>query len=377
MSEKVSLLLFVGGKEESEVERMVNEGREAVALDTIEKAMAIPSIDRIIVATNSHRLARRLRHMPVQVEFDVEGEEFHFGRRLRQLIEKYRIERPFYMGGGSGALLSTAEMEGIVEKVLSAEEILVTNNLYSTDFAAFVPGEALAAITPPATDNDLGWLLREEAGLKNYSPPRTAGTQLDVDTPADLMTLSYHPAVGRHARRYLDSLALDTSHIEMVMPLITSRDAEILVAGRVAAPVWAYLETETACRVRIFSEERGMRASGRQERGEVRSLLGYYIEEVGVERFFATLGELGDAAFLDTRVIFGHLGLWPPASDRFYSDLRQPDKIAHPFVRDFTAAAIEAPIPVVLGGHSLVSGGLYALIEAAWAGKGEASLGGF
>jgi len=369
MSEKVSLLIFVGGKEESEVERMVNQGREAVALDTIEKAMAIPAIDRIIVATNSHRLARRLRHMPVQVEFDVEGEEFHFGRRLRQLIEKYRIERPFYMGGGSGALLSTAEMEGIVEMVLSAEEILVTNNLYSTDFAAFVPGEALAAIDPPATDNDLGWLLREEAGLKNYSPPRTAGTQLDVDTPADLMTLSYHPAVGRHARRYLDSLALDTSHIEMVMPLITSRDAEILVAGRVAAPVWAYLETETACRVRIFSEERGMRASGRQERGEVRSLLGYYIEEVGVERFFATLGELGDAAFLDTRVIFGHLGLWPPASDRFYSDLRQPEKIAHPFVRDFTAAAIRAPIPVVLGGHSLVSGGLYALIEAAWAGK--------
>jgi len=368
MSERVSLLIFVGGKEGSEVERMVNKGREAVALDTIEKAMAIPTIDRVVVATNSHRLARRLRHMPVLIEFDVEGEEFHFGHRLRQLIEKYCIERPFYMGGGSGALLSTAEMEGIVEAVLSAKEILVTNNLYSTDFAAFVPGEALATIASPATDNDLGWLLRE-AGLKNYSPPRTAGTQLDIDTPADLMTLSYHPAVGRHARRYLDSLALDTSHIEKAMPLITNRDAEVLVAGRVAAPVWAYLETETACRVRMFSEERGMRASGRQERGEVRSLLGYYIEEVGVERFFAILGELGDAAFLDTRVIFGHLGLWPPASDRFYSDLRRPEKIAHPFVRNFTAAAIQAPIPVVLGGHSLVSGGLYALIEAAWFGK--------
>ena len=108
-------MIFVGGREGSEVERMVNKGREAVALDTIEKAMAIPTIDRVVVATNSHRLARRLRHMPVLIEFDVEGEEFHFGHRLRQLIEKYCIERPFYMGGGSGALLSTAEMEGIVE----------------------------------------------------------------------------------------------------------------------------------------------------------------------------------------------------------------------------------------------------------------------
>ena len=62
--------------------------------------------------------------------------------------------------------------------------------------------------------------------------------------------------------------------------------------------------------------------------------------------------------------------IWPSAADRFYSDLRQPEKISDPWVRRFTEAAIEAPIPVVLGGHSLVSGGLYALVEAAWA-RGE------
>jgi len=75
---------------------------------------------------------------------------------------------------------------------------------------------------------------------------------------------------------------------------------------------------------------------------------------------------LGDAAFIDTRVILAHFDLWPPTEERFYSDLRQPEKISLPFLRNFTAAAKEAPIPVVLGGHSLVSGGLCALIEAAW-----------
>jgi len=79
------------------------------------------------------------------------------------------------------------------------------------------------------------------------------------------------------------------------------------------------------------------------------------------------LSALGQAAFIDSRVIFAHRGLWPLTADRFYSDLRQPDKIADPFVRHFTEAAMQAPTPIVLGGHSLVAGGLYALIESAWA----------
>jgi hypothetical protein len=182
----------------------------------------------------------------------------------------------------------------------------------------------------------------------------------------DLMTLAVHPGAGRHTRECLDELALDTSTLEAALPLMLDRDATILVAGRVSSATWGYLERETACSTRVLSEERGMRASGRQERGEVRSLLGYYLDIVGMERFFQELSTLGQAVFLDNRVIFAHRGLWPPPADRFYSDLRQPDRIADPFVREFTEAAMAAPVPVIMGGHSLVSGGMYALIEAAW-----------
>jgi hypothetical protein len=127
------------------------------------------------------------------------------------------------------------------------------------------------------------------------------------------------------------------------------------------------MERETACSTRVLSEERGMRASGRQARGEVRSLLGYYLDAVGLERFFEALATMGQAIFLDNRVIFAHRGLWPSAADRFYSDLRQPAQIEDAFVQALTEAAMAAPVPVVMGGHSLVSGGMYALIEAAWA----------
>jgi hypothetical protein len=40
--------------------------------------------------------------------------------------------------------------------------------------------------------------------------------------------------------------------------------------------------------------------------------------------------------------------------------------ITDPFLRDLTAGALAAPIPVLLGGHALVSGGLMALVQSAW-----------
>jgi hypothetical protein len=153
----------------------------------------------------------------------------------------------------------------------------------------------------------------------------------------------------------------------VALPLILEREATILVAGRVSSATWSYVERETACNTRVLSEERGMRASGRQARGEVRSLLGYYVEAMGLARTFETLATMGQALFLDNRVLFAHRGLWPTAADRFYSDLRQPAQIVDPFVRDLTEAAMAAPLPVIMGGHSLVAGGMYALIEAAWA----------
>ena len=366
----VSLLVMTGSGEGSEVERMVAQARQAITLDTVDKALTVEAIDCVIVSTNSRSLAEELRDKPVCVELDAPAEEFHFGRQLLALIDKYEIEKLFYMGGGSGPLLSAEEMSHIAESLLSADQLLIANNFYSTDFAAFTPASILKDADPPTFDNDLGWLLGETLGLPIRELPRTAATQLDVDTPIDLMTLKLHPAAGRHVRRYLEELDLDISHLEAAIKFFTDREAMVVVAGRVSAATWTYLESETACQVRLFAEERGMRASGRQARGEVRSLLGFYLDEVGDERFFATLSTLGQAAFIDSRVIFAHRGLWPPAADRFYSDLRQPEKIADPFVRHFTETAMQAPIPIVLGGHSLVAGGLYALIEAAWA-RGE------
>ena len=364
MVRKVTPIMFVGGKPESAVEELVVGGQQAAALDTLARALEVDLFDRPIVATASPSFARTLADWPVKVELD-EG-EFHFGRRLRELVERYRVSHPFYVGGGSAPLLATSDLAAIAEMVLAEEGTLVANNFYSCDFVAFSPGARIAAIEPPAIDNDLAFLLQRQAGLRNVPLARTVGTQFDVDTPIDLMVLQLHPGIGPHSRRYLDGARLDTSRLRAAMRFFTDATAEVIVAGRVGSHVLAHLETDLACRKRVFSEERGMRASGREARGEVRSLLGFYLESVGPWRFFESLGALGQAAFVDSRVLFSHLGLHPTAADRFHSDLLEAEAIADPFIREFTAAARSAPLPVLLGGHSLVTGGLWTLIDAAW-----------
>ena len=361
------MLIMTGSSEGSLPEQMVGLARQAITLDLVDRALTVPALHPIVVSTNSTRLGERLAPLPVQVELDPPGEAFHFGRRLGELIAQYDMRRCFYIGGGAGPLLPASDMASIAGAILGADRLLVTNNFYSADFAAFCPTSALLDQPPPTNDNELAWLLGEDAGLPIRELPRSGATQLDVDTPTDLFTLAAHPGAGPHARAYLGALHLDTSALDAALPLMLDRDATILVAGRVSAATWGYLERETACSTRVLSEERGMRASGRLARGEARSLLGYYLDSVGLERFFRDLATLGQAVFLDNRVLFAHRRLWPSEADRFYSDLRQPDQVGDPFVRALTEAAVAAPVPVIMGGHSLVSGGMYALVEAAWA----------
>lgn len=326
-----------------------------------------------IVATSSEAFADVAAARGARVSLD-EG-EFHFGRTLSTLIDRFNVDRAFYLGGGSTPLLTREAVEEIVARVTSEPDCLIANNFFSCDFVAFAPASAIHQIRLPPIDNDLAFRLNREAGLKNVTLPRSAGTQMDVDTPTDVTILSLHSGIGSNLRRFLDRAHLDTARVRQIGRILTDPAAEVIVAGRVGSAVLAHIETEAACRTRVFSEERGMRANGREARGEVRSLLGHHLAAVGPRRFFENLADLANAVLIDSRVLFHHLGLNPSPSDRFLSDLLQPADIVDDTVREFTEAAVDADLPVLLGGHSLVSGGLWALIDAAWIERDRANAG--
>jgi hypothetical protein len=87
------------------------------------------------------------------------------------------------------------------------------------------------------------------------------------------------------------------------------------------------------------------------------------LERDGPTALGERLAELGDAALVDSRVLLAHrLGVdeagWPDGESRFASDLLTASAVADPWLAELTTAAATAPIPIVLGGHTLVGPGV-------------------
>ena len=363
MNDGVALIIMSGGESETYVEQAVAEACRAAARDTLERALEANVAGRIIVVTDRAEWAASLASLPVVIDLDTSGAAFHFGQRLASVIERHDIRRAFYLGGGSAPLMDGATLRAIADSIRHDDRVIVTNNIFSSDWAAFAPANvAVKYADQLRSDNSLGWMLSQHGGLTAREWPRSAATQFDLDTPTDLIIAGLRADVGPHLRAHLTLLGWDDSHVRFARQTLLAPAKQVIIAGRVPQSTVAHLESRTQCWVRVFSEERGMRASGRLAQSLVRSLLADYVELVGPERFFGEMGELADAMFLDSRVIMAARKTWPSPADRFNSDLRRADEIADPFLREFTAAAIAAPIPIVLGGHSLVSGGLLALI---------------
>jgi 2-phospho-L-lactate guanylyltransferase (CobY/MobA/RfbA family) len=361
----ITLFLLCGGWGPSSVEQAVRCAHQAAARDLLEALTQIPSIDLTVVATDDPSWVGTISDITVEIDIDPPGERFHFGRRLAALIERYKPERVLYTGGGSAPLLRHEQWAAVVNGLSQAERLVITNNLHSCDWAGIASAQDAAPLIEHASsDNAIAWVLAREASFPVETLPASAGTRFDIDTPTDLLIADRHPGIGRHLGRYLEELGWESKPLDGVLEEMAQEGGSLLVAGRVSSTAWQALEQTTRCWVRVFAEERGMRASGRQDRGEVQSLLADHLGLVGVERFFEELGRLANGVLLDNRVILAARQLWPSRVDRFNADLLRWREVADPFLRRLTRAAAEAPVPVVMGGHTVVGGGLMALTES-------------
>lgn len=360
----IDLLLLVGGGGASPVEEAVRRAREAAACDLVERLWGTGLVRRVLIGTDRLEWLAGLEGLPVEVTLDPVDEPFHFGRRLAGLIRRYRVKKALYAGGGSAPLMGEAAWRAALEGFASSGPAMVTNNLHSSDWVAFSPAEELASVVEAQErDNGLAWVLAREAGLPARSLPPSAASRFDLDTPADLLIARAHPGAGASLRAVLDGLDWPARPVEGVLEVMEREGGHLTVIGRSSSAAWSALEQATQCWVRLFVEERGMVASGRLRRKEVRSLLAEFLQRVGEEGFFTTLSALADAALLDNRVILAALGLWPSAADRFNADLFRWREVQDPFLRRFARAGAQAPIPILMGGQSVVNGGLMALLE--------------
>ncbi len=369
---------MLGSEGPGPAERWVAGGRLAAALDAVDMLRAIPGIRDIVFATSEGELAATYPHLPDYWDVDRPGGGFQFGARLAELTAAHPAPAYLYLGAGSVPLLPAAVLAQAVEEVARADcPLAVTNNLHSSDWMAFNCPEAIG--TRPErlmADNALGWVLHAEAGIEVRSLLPSAATRVDIDTPADLLLLALHPQTGPQLRRYLREQPHNNSRWVRAGRRLFTPGGQVTFIGRVASGVWAHVEAKTQAWIRVLSEERGMSASGRQAAGQVRSLVGAHLDRLGPQAFFAELAEMTEAVFFDTRVLLAHARRWPPAEDRYASDLGLPDQVGEAYLHDVTAAAMSAPLPVVLGGHGVVAGDLYGLVEIAAAGRLQHEAGG-
>ncbi len=367
----ISAVIMVGGAGDSPQEQLILAAQRASTIDLIH-ILQMQGVAPIVVAAPS------TEWLPADLDVirddDDPREPFHFGRRLAALIARYASAGVLYFGGGSAPLVddSVAGMiVGLLDRAVRQSasaipsHIVLTNNLHSSDWAAISQAtSALPIIRSASRDNSLAWLLKGggEYDVRVLSGVRPA-TSMDVDTPSDLALLARHPDVLPALGAVAADPRLHAIPWDAVIEVASREASTLALIGRVSPLAWNALNKATRCWTRVMAEERGMVASGRLEGGQVRSMLVPWIKARGVRGFFADLAEMTEAVIFDDRVLFGAQGIFPDASDRFASDMFWIDAIRDPWLREFTAAAAEAPIPVVLGGHSAVAGGLYALAE--------------
>ena len=368
--ERPDLLVFYGRGGASEPERLVDGARRAATLQLLDDAAASGLFRRAVLATNDGALAAEAED---RAEVARTPDTIDFGRALGDLVERLGSAAVVYVGGGSAPLVGPGELREMVAAIETPGQVYA-NNLMSSDYVAFRPASALDRTAPIRNDNDLAWRLHHDAGLARVPVERTLAATLDIDTPTDLALLRLAPGVPPRLRAYLEARAPDLPALAAVEATMADPYKTLIVAGRLNTQLWALVERDVSFMKRLFVEERGMRANGRQERGEVRSLLALLLLEVGPVRFFEHLATLGEALVFDTRPLFAHLVPHLSTADRFASDLLRPDLVADPLVRDFTAAARDTPLPVVLGGHALVTGGLWLLAQRVRAARDAAAL---
>ncbi|MEA2654114.1 MAG: hypothetical protein QOI37_1341 [Chloroflexota bacterium] len=327
------------------------------------------------------RLAEHHRRGFVDAQADdvtiVSGPPDHrsFGDRLQRLIEP-RSGAPgglVVLGSGSIPLATAADRRAFVSAARDDRRRVLANNYYSADVVAISRIDSLPAIPALPSDNALPRWLDEVAGYPVEDLRSRWRLGFDIDGPLDLILL------GARAPRGLD-LGLVGSRLAASRAVAGDPRAELLVSGRTSATALGWIEGHAAARVRAWVEERGLHAGSRlaqaAERGDVgasrarppRSVLGTLLDRDGPGALGDHLARFADAALVDTRVLLAHhLGSdpseWPSPEDRAASDLLLAERIADPWLRELTQSAIDAPIPILLGGHTLVGPGVRMVID--------------
>ncbi len=298
-----------------------------------------------------------------------------FGARLRRVSAETLPLGPaglVVLGATSIPLATGADRRDLVDAAAAQEPAALANQRYSADAIALARADLILPTLPVDLDSDnaLPRWLAEVARIPVRDLRARRRLAMDVDSPLELLLLDMAPALGR--ARLPQPTDPDAERVRARLSALRAlaRDpgAELLLAGRLSSADLRWAERHTRSRTRALIEERGLRTAGagalvgRPNRRPPRTVLGELLGRDGPGSLGRHVAALADGALLDSRVLIAHRSGaderdWPPAEDRYASDLLLADRVADPWLAELTAAAAAAPVPILLGGHALVGPG--------------------
>lgn len=364
----LTVLLFCNPAGASFAEQLVQTARYLSAAHTLQQLASLPEPPNLVVLAPQDELDALQQHLPAQFDCeylpDSHSQPFHFGKYLADAVIALNLERVLYVGAGSSPLLSTTQWTAICQALCSqGPNWAITNNVFSSDWFGCTSAQRLPALASQLPrDNMLGWVWQQQNGCVCQTQPASPAMRLDIDTPADLPPLLWHPETPSLLRRYLEDALPDTfrQRWAVARQVLQTPAQAVALIGRVSPDAWQQLNRQTHCWVRVYAEERGMVASGRTDAGEVRSLIGLQMQQMGLQPFWQQLLAWVQLVFWDNRVYLAQLGCHPKPADRFAADLGLVQDINDPVLRDIVFITAEKPI--LLGGQALVGGGLLTLL---------------
>jgi hypothetical protein len=332
---------------------------------------------RLQLAQAQSELFRRAGATEVQIRVGLPSSP-SFG----ELLVEARPSRGGVVVMGSGAVprLRSTDAGRLLDVAASGERVALTNNRYSSDVCAIGDATVLADVPPLPSDNALPRWLEEHAGVAVEQLAGRERLALDIDSPLDIALWTLATDAPRWIRDVSAREGISVPRGNELRSLATDPWRELLVFGRAGSPTLRWLERNVRCRVRFLAEERGLRASsplaiGGARAGESaprapRATLGRLLDQRGPEALGSVVGELADGAIIDTRVLMAdRFGAdeesWPAPADRYASDLLRADEVSDPWLRALTESAAAAPVPIVLGAHTLVGPGIPLLLHGA------------
>lgn len=337
------------------ISEAIKEVREQMIFDTCQKMFKSGYFNSTIIVGDEN-FQKKIEKFNFLI-FEKIEKDFNFGKSLLKIINKYSLDKIFYFGAGSCYFLNIDELKFISEKTVKGQ--FISNNLVSSDFISFSSSDLNREIILnfPNIDNYFSSYLMSKTSLKYLKMPVSLGSIFDIDTPNDIAILSKITDNSGRVGEYISNSIFKNIDLNKFIKILSSKSSEIFVYGRIN-PLNLYMaERNIPCKIRFLSEERGLKIRGRASA----SLLEYIFQSENFDIFFKLFENICDGGIFDTRAVFSLFAGEYEQEDLYLSDMKMWEKIKNPFIKSFTKRVSESELPIILGGHSVVNGGLMAL----------------